>query len=325
MKRTLLILLAAILAFACLPASAQTKFKRRGRFIKEQIEKIEETPTYSATLVEQTAGSFPMLLFRKQTLKTIHTVKLYETIVEVATLDNTKGPVYREQVEPQVVPGELMPGERGTKTETIDGPVFANETFTIEGSEYTTDKNGCLKDLHQKMLGPFDDISRNSYDINIKHAKLGDKKIIITRDLLKKPTTVQKAVAEDAPPVYDILASLGLDFTQLRQNGKDGLAISYKVPESVKAGQQVAITIDIANHGMLPIGTVLIRTFSREPWLNGKLFYFGNIAPGKTATFMREFTVPDKNRTEISHVAFSVWNLLGSQPEKNQTFKIVRK
>ena len=40
---------------------------------------------------------------------------------------------------------------------------------------------------------------------------------------------------------------------------------------------------------------------------------------------MREFTVPEKTTTEVSHVAFSVWNLLGSQPEKNQTFKIVRK
>ena len=88
------------------------------------------------------------------------------------------------------------------------------------------------------------------------------------------------------------------------------------------------ITIDIANHGTQPIGTVLIRAFSREPWLNGKMFYFGNIAPGKKASFTREAAVPDDKRTEVSHVAFAEWNLLGNQPEKpekTQTFKITRK
>ena len=51
---------------------------------------------------------------------------------------------------------------------------------------------------------------------------MGEKKIVITRDLLKKPTAVQKAVDAEALPAYDVLESLGLDFTQLRQNGKDG-------------------------------------------------------------------------------------------------------
>ena len=324
MKTYLHILLACLLTIAATQASAQTKFKRRGRFVEEQIEKKEEAPSYAVAL-EQTTGSLPVLAFRKQTIQTLHMVKMYETIVEVATLDNAKGPVYREKVEPEVVQGELMPGERYTNTKTIDGEPFANETFQIGGIDYTTDKDGRVTDVHQKLLAPFDPIAHNTTEIVITHAKLGEKKIAITRDLLKKPTAVRKAVDENAPPTYDVLESLGLDFTQLRQNGKDGLIISYKVPESVKAGQIVNVKIDVANHGTLPIGTVLIRTFSREPWLDGKFFYFGNIAPGKTATFMREFTVPEKTTTEVSHVAFSVWNLLGNQPEKNQTFKIVRK
>ena len=324
MKTYLHILLACLLTVAATQASAQTKFKRRGRFVEEQIEKKEEAPSYAVAL-EQTTGSLPVLAFRKQTIQTLHMVKMYETIVEVATLDNAKGPVYREKVEPEVVQGELMPGERYTNTKTIDGEPFANETFQIGGIDYTTDKDGRVTDVHQKLLAPFDPIAHNTTEIVVTHAKLGEKKIAITRDLLKKPTAVRKAVDENAPPAYDLLESLGLDFTQLRQNGKDGLIISYKVPESVKAGEIAKVKIDVANHGTLPIGTVLIRTFSREPWLDGKFFYFGNIAPGKTATFTREFTVPEKTTTEVSHVAFSVWNLLGSQPEKNQTFKIVRK
>ena len=323
MKTTLHILLACLLTIAATRLNAQTKFKRRGRFVKEQIEKTEEIPSFSVSL-EETMGSLPVLAFRKQNILTIHTVKMYETVVEVATLDETKGPVYREQVEPQILPGELMAGERSTRTEVIDGAPFANETFHIEGSDYTTDQAGRLTDVHQHLLAPFDQIAHNSYDITVSHAKLGEKKIIITRELLKKPVTIQKAVAEDAPPVYDILSSLGLDFTQLRQNGRDGLIISYRVPESVKNGQTVAITVDIANHGQLPIGTVLIRTFSREPWLNGKFFYFGNIGPGKRASFTREFTVPESSLTEVSHVAFAEWNLLGNRPEKTQTFKITR-
>ena len=300
MKTYLHILLACLLTVAATQTSAQTKYKRRGRFVEEQIEKKEEAPSYTIAL-EQTTGSLPVLAFRKQTIQTIHMVKMYETILEVATLDDTKGPVYRERVEPQVVQGELMAGERYTHTETIDGGPFANETFKIGGIDYTTDKDGHVTDVQQRLLAPFDPIAHNS-----------------------RPTAVRKAVDENAPPTYDILESLGLDFTQLRQNGKDGLIISYKVPESVKAGQIVNVKIDVANHGTLPIGTVLIRTFSREPWLDGKFFYYGNIAPGKTATFTREFIVPEKATTEVSHVAFSVWTLLGSQPEKNPTFKIVR-
>ena len=324
MKTYLHILLAGLLAFAATQASAQTKFKRRGRFVEEQLEKKEETPSYAVGL-EQTTGSLPVIAFRKQTIQTLHMVKMYETIVEIATLDDTKGPVYRERVEPQVVPGELMAGERFTKSEVIDQGPFANETFRIDGIDCTTDKDGRVVDAHQRLLAPFDQLAHNSSEITVIHAAMGEKKIVITRDLLKKPTAIQKAVAEDAPPAYDVLESLGLDFTQLRQNGKDGLVISYKVPESVKAGETVKITIDIANHGTLPIGTVLIRAFSREPWLNGKMFYFGNIAPGKKASFTREAVVPDDKRTEVSHVAFAEWNLLGNQPEKTQTFKITRK
>lgn len=323
MKSTMHILLACLLTIAAMQANAQTKFKRRGRFVKEEIEKTEEAPSYTVAL-DETTGSLPVLVFRKQTIRTIHTVRMYETIVEVATLDNAKGSVYREQVQPQVIPGELIAGERNTHTEAIDGAPFANETFRIEGSDYTTDKMGRLTDTHQRLLTPFDQISHNSYDITVSHAELGEKKIVITRELLKKPLTIHKAVAEDAPPVYDVLSSLGLDFTQLRQNGKEGLIVSYNVPESVKGGQTVTITVDIANHGELPIGTVLIRTFSREPWLGGKFFYFGNIDPGKRASFTREFTVPENSLTEVSHVAFAVWDLLGNQPEKTQTFKIIR-
>ena len=323
MKTYLHILLACLLTVAAANLTAQTTFKRRGRFVKEEIEKTEEQPSYSVTL-EQTTGSIPVILVKKQTILTLHTVRMYETVLEVASLDNANGPVYREQVEPQVVPGELMAGERNIRTEYSDGPVFANETFKIENIEYTTDEDGHIKDLHQKLLAPFDDLSRNSFEITIKHAKLGDRKIIITRDLLKKPTSVQKAVADDALPTYDILSSMGLDFTQLRQNGKDGLVISYNVPENVKAGEVVKITIEVANNGTLPIGTLIVRSFSREPWLSGKFFYFGNLAPGKKAAFTRELTVPEKTWTEISHVAFAEWDLLGNQPEKTQTFRINR-
>lgn len=324
MKPSLHILLACLLAFAATQASAQTKFKRRGRFVQEQVEKKEEAPGY-AVMLDQTTGSLPVLAFRKQTIQTIHTVKMYETILEFATLDDGKSSVYRERVEPQVVPGELMAGERLTHTEIIDGDPFAMEEFTIDGIAYKTDKDGRITDVHQRLLDPFDQIARNSTEIVVTHATLGERKIILTRVLLKKPMAVQKAVDENAPPVYDILSSLGLDFTQLRQNGNEGLVISYKVPEAVKAGETVNITVDIANHGTLPIGTVLVRTFSREPWLDGKLFYFGNIEPGKTASFTRETVVPDNSRTEVSHLAFATWNLLGNQPEKTQTFKIIRK
>ena len=92
MKTYLHILLAGLLAFAATQASAQTKFKRRGRFVEEQLEKMEETPSYAVGL-EQTTGSLPVLAFRKQTIQTLHMVKMYETIVEIATLDETKGPV----------------------------------------------------------------------------------------------------------------------------------------------------------------------------------------------------------------------------------------
>lgn len=323
MKTYSRIFLTCLLIFVGLHASAQTKFKRRGRFVKEEIEKKEEAPAYAVSL-EQTNGSIPVLLFKKQTDVTIHTVRMYETILEIAKMDTAPGPVYREQVEPQVVPGELMPGEHNTTKKIIDGPPFANETFQIEGHEYTTDKDGQIKDLHQKLLVPLDNLSCNSYNITIYHPQLGEKTITITRNLLKKPTTVHKAIDEKAPPAYDILDGLGLDFTQLRQNSQDGLAVSYNIPKSVKAGETVNITVEIANSGTLPIGTVLVRTFSREPWLDGKFFYFGNIHPGRTATFTREFTVPENSKTEISHVAFATWNILGSMPDKTQTFKITR-
>jgi hypothetical protein len=213
------------------------------------------------------------------------------------------------------------PANNFKKTLPENQVAFANETFRIDGIDCTTDKDGRVVDAHQRLLAPFDQIAHNSTEIVVTHAAMGEKKIVITRDLLKKPTSIQKAVAEDAPPAYDVLESLGLDFTQLRQNGKDGLVISYKVPESVKAGETVKITIDIANHGTLPIGTVLIRAFSREPWLNGKMFYFGNIQPGKKVSFMRLVTLPERKDTIFYAVGF--WNVLGVAPKLEQRLSIV--
>ncbi len=325
--RRLYPLVVAIIALVVSTSIADSKLKRRGRYVRTDVEKTVDKDSFSVELSCSTTGSLPVLTFKGQTIRTIHEVKMYETLIETPHSAAETGPVFREKNEIKVVPGEFMPGERSERIEIIDGKPLPNEDFSINGIFiFKTDADGNCLDKKQRILVFMDDLSVNSCTLTFKHDKLGEKEFVLTRELLKRsnqPRTVKPT--PDTIPTVDILEAFGLDFTQLRSIGREGLELKIDLPEGAQPNTIITATVTATNKGNRTIGTLMVRTFSREGWLDGKMFYFGNLEPGKTMTFSRQFLVPDKAAAEASHVAFAVWNLLGRQQDQLQAFRLKRR
>ena len=66
---------------------------------------------------------------------------------------------------------------------------------------------------------------------------------------------------------------------------------SDAIPAVVRIGECFPLTIKVTNNGSRQTSCLLGRSFSRLDGLNGKLFYFGAVAPGDTARFTRYFKV----------------------------------
>ena len=99
----------------------------------------------------------------------------------------------------------------------------------------------------------------------------------------------------DEPAQQDLLVCYRLNFKQsLLQPEQEGLEFSLvaeELPAVVRTGEYFPVTVKVVNNGSRQTSCLLGRTFSRLEGLNGKLFYFGAVAPGDTATFTRYLKV----------------------------------
>ena len=148
---------------------------------------------------------------------------------------------------------------------------------------------------------------------------LGAKSLTITRNMIRRDVPKLPGVAVEETP--DLLEAFGLDFHQLKQSSPDGVKVKVTAPSQAKAGDIVSITVEVANDGPKPVGNLIARSFSSESSLSDKMFYFGNIQPGKKVSFMRLVTLPERKDTIFYAVGF--WNVLGVAPKLEQRLSIV--
>ena len=139
----------------------------------------------------------------------------------------------------------------------------------------------------------------------------------ITRELII-PSDAQ--VVANQEHTTDILKSLGLDFVQQKGPGHDGLTLSVRVPEKIHPGERISIMVTVENNGNKVASNLLARSFSREPWLNGRLFYFGTVQPNSKQSFMRVFRVPEQLPNNACFATIASWDVLGPLPKQQQHF-----
>ncbi len=315
MKRAICFVFAAFLAI-CTTVYGQAKEKRRGKYLRTEIRKTDRRNDFSVEL-EKSQFGMPVLQFKKFAILTHHEVRIYEMLVEIVHENAGQGITERGAVEYVLVPDEVYEGEESTREE-IDGTApFADVELeaSIGKSNWsiTTDKEGKYIDSSQRILDAFDNLRIKSEELVVKHKDLGEKRLALTRNLLKREAANMPDVEKQA--TSDILEAFGQDYTQLRFPGEEGLGTSAVAPAKAKAGETVAITVEVKNDGAKPVCNLMGRCFSADPGLNGKMFYFGSIQPGAKASFTRLVKMPD-TPNRVCYAAIGFWTILGTAQNK---------
>ncbi len=291
--------------------------RRRGRLLRTEVRKTERQDGFECRMLP-TSGSFPFLQITRKTLLTHHEVQIFEVVREVARQNKGDGITIRGTVDYEVIPGEVLEGEWTTREELVDNGPFAETDFEIFGQRWRTDRDGQIVDTAQVLVRAFDDLRTMTVELTITHATLGVKKMTVSRNLLRRA----ESVGADRGASYDLLEVLGLDFLQHRLPGRDGLTMEVSAPAAASAGDVVKITVTASNGGNQQVSTLLGRSFSRETWANGRMFYFGGLKPGEKRSFTRLLTVPEDIKAGACFVTVGFWDLLGTLPDQARKIRI---
>lgn len=290
---------------------------RRGRLLRTEVRKTERLDGFECRMLP-TQGSFPFLQITRKTLLTHHEVQIFEVVREVARQNKGEGITIRGTVDYEVIPGEVMEGEWTTREEWVDNGPFAETEFDILGQRWRTDRDGQIVDTAQVLLRGFDDLRTMTSELIITHATLGAKKLTIARNMLRRA----ESRGDDRGASFDLLEMLGLDFLQHRLPGRDGLTMDVSSPTAASAGDIVKITVTASNDGNQQVSSLLGRSFSRETWANGRMFYFGGLKPGEKRSFTRLLTVPEDIKAGACFMTIGFWDVLGTVPGPARNIRI---
>ena len=310
MRRTLTIVLLFALSFAFAAEN-----RKRGNPLRDEVISSSNQQTFSMELAAA-AGGISVLKFVIQERITEHCVRIYEALLEVVQ-DNPQGPLSPNgNLEIKKLPGETIRGETFERERMETAAPLANTTLLLNGKKVTTDANGLLADSGQWLLEQFDNLRTREIVLTAEHGKFGKKTLVVTRNIIRKNDA--QVPGMEGSPTIDLLQAMKLDFTQLRNSSVAGLEASIVSMPKGKAGETVPITVQVQNNGKLPVSNLIARSFSSEPALNGKMFYFGMVKPGAKATFTRMVTIPQKEQERFATIAF--WSALGASPEHSLDF-----
>ena len=296
--------------------------KRKGRFIRTETEKVDERISFMVTLSISKETSYPVFKIHRMNLRTIHEVKLFETVVDTINTNHPDGNL-RDYRNLLVLPDEFIKDERSTREENVYGGPFKNTPFTIDGIPVVTDDKGLIIDSKQQWLAKFDDLSKNSQTITVEHKTYGKKEIMLTRFILRPTEPIQPEYKSyDKHATMDVLEALGLDFSIASNTTSAPVDFKCEIPEKCVFGDVFSITIEASNNTDKTCGNLIYCTFSRDSWLDGRLFYIGNLKPGQKRSFTRLFKVPDNLKTDQSNLVISSWDTNKAHPEAARHFLI---
>lgn len=266
--------------------------KCRGSFLRTEVMKVESRNLLVVKLTVVEATQQPTFRLSVQEEQDITEVRVYETLARdfVSSKNNGEG-----AYEYHLLPGEYTYGETGVRTVKSPLKPLANSPVRINAVGFVTDGDGVVQNLNTRLpiLDTLDSLERRTMDFVVEVPDMPMQVFTVYRTMPQRRDYDEKLL--DEPAQQDVLRCYHLDFRQsLVQPEQEGLECSFepdRIPSLVRAGEWFPITVQVANRGKRQTSCLLARTFSRIPDLNGRLFYFGAIAPGATARFTRYFKI----------------------------------
>lgn len=298
--------------------------KCRGNFLRTELRKVDRHELYLCTL-SANRESFPSIYLRRQFKMTYHEVQIYETLERTLLEADDAVPKTVSSYQYRLVPGELWEGEVTMRQETIEAGPFANESFLVNGKLLRSDQQGIIKADYNsglQILEHFDDFNQREMPLLIEHASLGSQSLNIFRSMPKRPQSDVRNLDEDGS--NEFLSSMKLDFMQRSsepERHKLQVECFFSAP-AIEPGKDYEITVTVSNMGDKESSCLLARSFSRQDWLDGRLFYFGAIAPGASLSFSRQFSAAKNLKVEHCFVALAFSDSWGEMPAMQKNLKL---
>jgi len=259
---------------------------QRGRLLPDKTQTIivAHKLGLAAELVALPGGAGPAVRLHQTDEVTIQKTCFFEKWLEYGN-PNEPSP----QIRKQLVPGEYLKSTQPPEQELRQNGPLSGRTVELAGNPVTTDENGICRNSAELIFAPFDQLPLEdaaAATLLAKDSSLGSAGLTITRKQL--------------------FTLLGVAWGKMPASTYDGLTIA--ATNTTWTAGELRITVSVTNHSSRPAAMVVGRIFSRTAWLEGRFFYFGNLAPGATAISSRTFTPPPGQTAVAPTAVVSLWN-----------------
>lgn len=205
-----------------------------------------------------------------------------------------------------IVPDEYVEGPLDSREENVEiGPLMAEEVDYL-GACVMTDGEGILVDGAQLVLALFDDLRERSRTIRFQTQNHGALDVVVTRDELNK----RYGIHYDSGSV-SVPENIGLRAAWSQ--------------EQFQPGDRAELTLTVRNTGTRGnVRQLLARSMSRWPWLDGRMFYIGDLAPGEERVFTRVFHLPPEMEAATYYLRVGARDYSGAKRQAPLCLKVCR-
>ncbi len=269
-----------------------------GKLLNKDLISTESDPVIDLKF-KGTENGFLAFKFRHLDRVTIKEIPIFEKLVLV----RIKG-ANNEPGEQRLVPDEFIHGDIIVREEIIDNGPVASEDFMYLGVTTRTDLKGILLDDREKILSLFEDLQHQSSTLQFANKRLGIQELTLTR--------------------AQIYQELGIFYESRINSREENLSIGGVLDQATYApGDTAKLSVSARNEGDEGVVyRVLARSVSRWEWLDGKMFYLGDINAGEKKLFSRFFPIPDDTAEGDYYLRIGGNEYSGAKPQHRMIFKI---
>lgn len=272
----------------------------RGDLIERKALGTESYPYIKPQFVGLQKGNIAFVLQRMD-LRVISEQPIYQKIVVTRDSGDMKEVGHR-----QLVRGEVVKGPVEAREEIITLGPLPRQRIRYDDVTVETDDNGMFIDVDQEILSKFDDLTITRHKFTIHNLKYGDCEVVLTRRDLNEKFGINYEVRETSD-VRRLAKTATWDRTSYRR------------------GDVAELTVTLTNEGDTGgVYRLLGRSVSRWRWLDGKMFYAGDLGPGETLTMVRKFIVPETLPDGLKTLQFRIGfhDLGGAKPQLPVTVSV---
>ncbi|MGN0866605.1 MAG: hypothetical protein ACI4SG_02870 [Oligosphaeraceae bacterium] len=275
----------------------------KGPFLREEVRGKQSEYQLSAALTIAGPHRQPTVSLKTLERQTLSIVRVYEAYLRTFIPGDAPN---QGTYEYRRLEGETWEEEAKPQIRYVDGGPLANTKILLDGIPLATDEDGVVQDPDNRLdlLSRFDALGSRNSKLHIQAQGYGDLILPMMRTMPQRAENDERRLEEDE--AGELLLAYGLDFRLSRgKPEQEALRCRAILPKGMvyaTTGEAFPLTVEVTNQGATQTSCLIARSFSRTAGLHGKLFYFGAIPPGKTATFTRLITISPQEKSSKAHL-----------------------